>query len=179
MSKIIIGPCRLSFVHVWQPQSIDGDNPKYSAAILIPKSDKKTIAAINKAVEAAIEEGKTSKFNGKVNGVALPLRDGDDKDREEYDGMMYLNAKSTRQPGMVNRNGQKIVDPDEIYSGVYAYVSVTFYPYAISGSKGIAVALNNIMKHKDGERLAGGADAETDFKELIGAGADDDYSELL
>jgi hypothetical protein len=38
---------------------------KYSTAILI-RADKKTLQAINDAITAAAEEGKTSKFGGKI-----------------------------------------------------------------------------------------------------------------
>ncbi|MBR2060024.1 MAG: DUF2815 family protein, partial [Fibrobacter sp.] len=38
--------------------------PKYSVSLIIPKSDAETIAKINAAIDAAIEEG-IGKFGGK------------------------------------------------------------------------------------------------------------------
>lgn len=64
-----------------------------------------------------------------------------------------------------------ITDEDEIYSGVWAYVSVTFYPYDVNGNKGIACGLNNIMKFKDDERFGGRTSAAADFE---GFGEDDE-----
>ena len=46
-TKVVTGIVRLSYEHVWEPASINGSNPKYSASLIIPKSDKKTIDAIN------------------------------------------------------------------------------------------------------------------------------------
>ena len=57
-TKVITGVVRLSYANVHEPQSINGGTPKYSVSLIIPKSDTKTIAAINAAVEAAIEEGR-------------------------------------------------------------------------------------------------------------------------
>lgn len=64
-TKVITGTnTRLSYFHGWEPFSINGGAEKYSTAVLIPKSDKKTIDAIEKAIDVAIEEG-IAKFGGK------------------------------------------------------------------------------------------------------------------
>ena len=58
-TKVII-PCRISFANIWQPKAINDGDEKYSVSCVIPKSDRKTLAKIQKAVEAAktaIEEG--------------------------------------------------------------------------------------------------------------------------
>ncbi len=55
---------RLSYFHGWEPASINGSSEKYSVSVLIPKSDKETINAVNAAIDAAIEEG-IAKFGGK------------------------------------------------------------------------------------------------------------------
>ena len=46
-TKVVTGVVRLSYEHVWEPASVNGSNPKYSVSLIIPKSDTKTIAAIN------------------------------------------------------------------------------------------------------------------------------------
>ena len=86
-TKVVTGVVRLSYANVWEPASINGSNPKYSVSLIIPKSDKQTLDAINAAVDAAIKEG-VAKFGGKIPNKAalkLPLRDGD-----KTDGMMFL-----------------------------------------------------------------------------------------
>lgn len=53
--KVITGKCRLSYEHVWEPSRMDENSPlKYSACIVVPKSDKETIRKLNAAVDAAI-----------------------------------------------------------------------------------------------------------------------------
>lgn len=173
-TKVITGKVRLSYTHVFEPQSIDGGDEKYSTAILIPKSDKETLRKIKDATEAAKELGK-SKWGGKVPpNCKTPLRDGDAErpDDEAYAGHYFLNASSTNKPGIakpIGKDGsgktklQEITDTTEVYSGCYAKVSINFYPFNVSGNRGIAAGLNNIVKVQDGDFLGGRSSVNDDF----------------
>lgn len=89
-TKVVTGVVRLSYEHVWEPASVNGSNPKYSVSLIIPKSDTKTIAAINQAIDNAIRDG-AAKFGGKIppkGALKLPLRDGDtEREDEAYRGI--------------------------------------------------------------------------------------------
>lgn len=174
LTKVITGKVRFSYLHVYEPTAIeDGQEKKYSVSLIIPKKDKATVAAINKAIEAAKEAGK-AKFGGKIpNNLKTPLRDGDEErpDDEAYEGAFFLNANCKTKPGLVNKNLQPIMDQDELYSGCYGRASVTFYAFNTSGNKGIACGLNNLMKLEDGDNLGGRSTAEADFADF--AQADD------
>lgn len=174
-TKVITGIVRLSYANVWEPKSINGGAEKYSVSLIIPKSDTKTIAAINVAVDAAIEEGK-GKFGGKVPNKAalkLPLRDGDiDRpDDEAYADSYFINANSNTAPQIVNSQVEPILDRSEVYSGVYARVSINFYAFNSNGNKGIACGLGNIQKVRDGEPLGSRSNAADDFA----TDGDDDF----
>lgn len=177
-TKVVFGPCRLSYTHVFAKYSPDGDGEgKFMTNILIPKSEKKTIEAIKKAIEAAKKAAIVAKWGGKEpKKLDLPLRDGDDKEDEVYEDHFYLNAKSSTRPGVVDKKCVPIVDEEEVYSGVWAIVSVTFYGYDVSGNRGVACGLNNIMKYKDDDHLGGRVSAEADFG---GMGFDDEDDEDL
>lgn len=168
-TKVVTGKVRLSYAHVWEPVSINDSKPKYSVSLVIPKSDKETIKAINAAVDAAIEEG-IAKFGGKKPNKAalkLPLRDGDtERDDEVYKNCFFVNANSTTAPQIVDRSVQPILDREEVYSGCYARVSINFYAYNTNGNKGIACGLGNIQKIADGEPLGGRTTAKDDFSSL-------------
>ncbi len=165
---------RLSYFHGWEPVSINGGPEKYSTAVLIPKSDKKTIDAIEKAIEAAIEEG-IAKFGGKKPNKAaikLPLRDGDnERDDEAYKGHYFINANSTTPPQIVDQRVQPILDRSQVYSGCYARVSINFYAFNSNGNKGVAAGLGNIQFVRDGEPLGGQVSASDEFETL----SDDDF----
>ena len=173
-TKVVTGVVRLSYEHVWEPASIEGSKPKYSVSLIIPKSDKKTIDAINVAVENAIKDG-TAKFGGKIPpraSLKLPLRDGDlEREDEAYAGSYFVNANSTTAPQIVDRAVQAILDRAEVYSGCYARVSVNFYAFNTNGNKGIACGLGNIQKIRDGEPLGGRSTAAEDFTTEL----DDDF----
>ena len=168
-TKVVTGIVRLSYLTVFEPKSINGSDPKYSVALLIPKTDTKTISAINRAVEAAKQAG-LSKFGGKLPAkMKLPLRDGDEEypDDETYAGHYFVNANCNQKPGLVYKNGQPIIDSTELYSGCYGHASINFYAFNTNGNKGIACGLNHLMKVKDGEPLGGRSRVEDDFAGLI------------
>ncbi|HBC7242429.1 DUF2815 family protein [Enterococcus faecalis] len=174
-TKVITGTStRLSYFHGWEPVSINGGAEKYSTAVLIPKTDKKTIDAIEKAIDAAIEEG-IAKFGGKKPNKAaikLPLRDGDiERDDEAYKGHYFINANSTTPPQIVDQRVQPILERSQVYSGCYARVSINFYAFNSNGNKGVAAGLGNIQFVRDGEPLGGQTSASDEFETL----ADDDF----
>ena len=171
-AKVITGVCRLSYANIWQAKSINGGAPKYSASVLIPKSDTKTVAKVKAAIQAAYEEGEGKlKGNGKtapsLASLKTPFRDGDTErpDDEAYAGHWFINANSNTAPGVVDANREPIYDTSEIYSGVYARVSLSFYAFNSNGNRGIACALQNIQKVRDGEALGGKSKAEDDFND--------------
>jgi hypothetical protein len=174
-TKVVTGIVRLSYANVWEAKSINGGAEKFSVSLIIPKSDTKTISAINAAVDAAIEEGK-GKFGGKVPNKAalkLPMRDGDiDRpDDEAYADSFFINANSNTAPQIVDRNVNPILEHSEVYSGIYARVSINFYAFNANGNRGVACGLGNIQKVRDGEPLGGRTNASDDFATDV----DDDF----
>lgn len=173
---------RFSYANLLTPKSpVEGAEPVYSVSLIISKDDKFTIDRINKAIEAAYEEG-ANKLKG--NAKTVPplaslrtiLRDGDvDKAGDEaYKNSYFVNAKSKTKPGIVDADCNPILNPEEeIYSGMYGRASITFYAYNTGMSKGIACGLNNVQKIMDGDRLGGRASAEYDFREE--SDPDDDF----
>jgi hypothetical protein len=169
--KVVTGLVRFSYCNVFRSRAFrDGQDAKYSVCLLIPKGDIETIDKIQDAIDKAIEEGITSKWQGKKpKNLHFPLRDGDEEradEAPEYEGMMFLNANSNDKPGIVDKDRNEILDPDELYSGCWGRASINFFPYDSNGNRGIGVGLNNIQKIKDGPRLgAARASAEDDFND--------------
>ena len=54
-NKVII-PCRFSYLHCWEPDSVNGGDPRYSVSAIIPKSDTRTVEKIRAAIENAKKE---------------------------------------------------------------------------------------------------------------------------
>lgn len=180
-TKVVTGKVRLSFVHLFEPVSFEGSDPKYSVMLLIPKSDKVTIQKIKKAQQAAAEAGK-DKFKGGVVPKTLKstLRDGDEEkdtvEFPEFAGHYFMSVSSKNKPGVVDRDTDPILDQSEIYSGCYARASLNFFAYSVKGNQGTAAGLNNLQKLADGEPLGGSASrAEDDFADEF----EDDDDDLL
>lgn len=169
--KVITGKStRWSYANVWEPKAINGGTPKYSVSLIIPKSDKLTVAKIKAAIEAAYSEGEsklkgTGKTIPQLSTLKTPLRDGDVErpDDPAYKNSYFINANSATAPGIVDEACNTIIDRSEVYSGVYGRASITFYAFNSNGNKGIACGLNNLQKISDGEPLGSRVSAENDF----------------
>ena len=167
-TKVITGKVRFSYAHVFEPVAMaESQDAKYQVSLIIPKSDLKTLEKIEKAIEAAkiVGKDKISKNGKLMPGLKMPLRDGDEDrpDNPEYADCMFINCASKIKPGIVDKDLNPIMSQDEFYSGCYGRASINFYAFNSAGNRGIACGLNNLQKLADGEPLAGGASAETDF----------------
>ena len=169
---VTTGEVRLSFVHLFTPcANPNGGEAKYSTTILVPKHDIATKQRIDSAIAAATQDGVSSKWNGvRPPIVAVPVYDGDGV--RPSDGMPFsteckghwvFTASSKQAPQVVDLSIQPILNQTEIYSGVFARVSLRFYPYASNGKKGIGCGLGNVQKTRDGEPLGGRTSAASDF----------------
>lgn len=172
-TKVLITNARLSYPHLFEPHGFDGQEPKYSASLIVSKDDKEGKEIINSAISAAFKAGVESgklKASDKTK-MKIALRDGDEEREEDpaYSGAYFINANSKRAPQVVGRykdpkTGKVVeLDEEEVYPGCYVNATVNFYPYSVSGNKGIAAGLGNIQKAGDGERLDGAASADEDF----------------
>lgn len=171
-TKVVTGKVRLSYVHLFEAFSnIEGQDPKYSCVLLIPKSDKLTMKKLRAAQQAALENGKNGVFKGRIpKDWKDTIKDGDeDADLEqnpEYEGHFYMSVSSKTKPGIVDRDVQPIIDSTEIYSGCFARVSINAFPYSVQGNKGVSFGLNHVQKMGDGDYLGGRSRAEDDFEAL-------------
>lgn len=184
LTKVVTGKGRFSYLQIWEARVQPGSTvPKFSVSFIIPKSDTKTINAVKAAIDLAYKQGTEKNWKGKNPNRATMkpvLRDGDaDRPQDDaYRGCMFVNAKSTTAPGVIDQAKNPILDRNVIYSGCYGRVSLNFYPFGpdkTGGAIGIACGLNNLQKLADGEPLSGRSDPDADFAEDYA----DDASDIL
>lgn len=177
-NTLTIGEVRLSYVNVFEPQTRPGSTEaKYGVTVLLPKSNTAAKAAIDAAISAAFETGATKAWNGvRPPQPSICVHDGDGprpSDGQPYGaeckGCWVFTASSKNAPGVVDAAVQKILDPREIYSGVWGRVNVSFFPYNNNGKKGIGCSLNHVQKLRDGEPLVDRVSTEDAFGAPAGA----------
>lgn len=173
-TRVVTGEVRFSFVNLLQPKvGPSGGEPKYSVTILLPKSDVATYQRIMAAIEAAKQVGKSKQWNGVIPPmVALPIHDGDGV--KPSDGMPFgeeckghwvfsASTKADQPPVLVDLNQNPIINPTEVYSGMYGRIAVNFGAYNQAGKKGIGCYISkNVQKTRDGEPLGSSAPAAAD-----------------
>lgn len=171
ISKVTTPPFRLSFPNLFEKNSFKGSEPKYSAVMIFhperfTKADKKQFDLLKlMANEAGLDfHGKALKdFPGDWK---KPLKDGAIKEHlEGYGkGTIFGTASTKQQPGVVDREKQDILNPEEVYPGCWCRATVTAYGYDNIG-KGVALGLQNIQKLGDGENFTGRVAANEDFED--------------
>lgn len=178
--RVRTGEVRLSYLHLSEPWAAKPDQtPKYSCTLLIPKSDSATYNDIKSAIEAAASAAVAKTWQGvRPRELASVIHDGDGLREngtaygDECKGCWVLTASTKIKPTTVHiSNVRAELDPRDIYSGMYGYVTLNFYGYSSNGKKGVAAGLNNVCKTRDGDPLNGKTSAENDFGDLESTGA--------
>ena len=173
-TRVLTGEVRLSYANLVTPKASLSDpngTAKYSVTLLIPKTDKATKENIEASIEAAAKEAQGKIWNGARPPVMpTPIHDGDGvrengtKYGDECKGCWVITASSKNPPQVVHQsdiNTQLL--PQDIYSGMYARVTINFFGYNRAGRRGIGCGLGNVMKTREGEPLSGSFSAATDF----------------
>lgn len=182
-NRDVVAYGRLSFPHLFTPRRANENaDPKYSATLLIPKTDTATIQNVQAAIQAAVQEGVDRRvFKQEIDPTQTaypPLRDGDTLTRNgeprgpEFAGHWFIAAKAgtSRKPFVVDQSVQPILQEDEIYPGCYVNMAIQFYALESSGNKGIFASLTGVQKVKDGERLGAAPVEATDVFSAIAGG---------
>lgn len=179
---ITINNVRLSYCNLFQPKP-PKDNPngekKFGCVVLVPKTDTAAKAAIDAAIAQATDAGVSKVWGGiRPPQPNICVHDGDGP--RPSDGMPYgeecksmwvfaASAKADKPPFVVDGQVQKIIDPTQVYSGMWANVNVNFYAYNFSGKKGIGCGLNGVQKLRDDTPLSGQVTAEEAFSAIPGS----------
>ena len=186
--RVLTGEVRLSYAHLDKPHSANpGDEARYSVSLLIPKTDTATFYDILASIEAAAQEGIAKVWGGtrptKIPGTVYigetpcTLYDGDGltpKGKpwgDECKGHWVLRTASKSKPQVVHQSNINVdLAPSDVYGGMYARVTVRFYPYNNQNGMCVGCGLGNVMKTRDGEAFSGQTSAADDFADVGQAG---------
>lgn len=172
-TQMTTGEVRLSYVHLDAPYANPNTNadPKYQVTVLMPKSDVQAKARLDAAYQAAVQKGVAEKWNGTMPPiVACSIHDGDgvrpstgEPFGPECKGHWVFTASSKNPVSLVDAGMNPIVQKGELYSGCYARVCVSLFPYNTAGKRGIGIGLEAVQKLRDGDPLGGGVSVADAF----------------
>lgn len=172
--RVLTGEVRLSYVNLVTPRANNSNpnaDPRYSVTLLIPKSDAAVKQNIDASIEAAATDAQTKLWGGvRPPVMPIPIHNGDGmRDNRtpygpECKGCWVITASSKQKPQVVHQTDINTeLAPQDIYSGMYARVTINFFGYNQAGRRGIGCGLGNVMKTREGEPLAGSVSAAADF----------------
>ena len=167
--KVITPVARASYARLLEPAKSLNDEMKYSVSLLFDSDADLSI--MKKAAAIALMEKWGPDKEKWPKPLRSPFRDGSEKDDPLYEGIIFVNCSSKEAPQIIKRVGNTSVPlttPEEVYSGMYIRATLTAFPYDKKGNRGVAFGLNNVMKVRDGDRLDGRTNADTDFKDFEG-----------
>lgn len=193
-TALTTGKVRGSYLHLWKPHRSDeavGDDGKpkpetYNGNFCFPKTDVKTKAKFDAAIEAVKKTPKALKlWGGRVpSKLKLPLRDADSPDEADaleknphLKGMWFFNASAQVEypPEIVDRDLSPIMDKKRIYSGVWVYLDLNLFAFG-GKQNGVAAGISNVMFAKDDAPLGNASRPKDAFAEIQDdeeTGADD------
>ena len=166
--KVITGKIRFSFAgQLYVPKPNEQGVDKFGCSLLIPKTDKDTIAKMQAAHEFILRQKVSGQPEEFYKQFPKTVHDGDGvrpSDGTAYSkeckGHWVVSVASNEKPEIVDENLQPMMD--KINSGDYGRVSLNAY-YFSGKNKGVTFGLNNVMFLERGERIDGRTDAATDF----------------
>ena len=177
-SRIITPPLRCSYPKLFEPEVNDRGTQVWSTVLLFEDTEEGRKALAQ--VEALAEETAKTKFGDKLPALKKnpsfkwPIR----RDVDKYAGLTpkviaYISARSYKAPpGVVSiypgpdGKPSKITDPKLVYPGCYLRASLGAFATAATKdqpSNSVSIALRNVQKVKDGERIDSRVNAEDEF----------------
>lgn len=170
--RVVSPVARASFPSLAEPDSgREFSDDKYKITLLFPKTaDLKTLKV---AVASAAREEWGADVD--LKSLLLPFRDGSEKEDTFYHEYVYITAKSSRKPGVINM-AKEPMNAGDIYGGCFVRANLTPFPYTTTVNvetpegkvvskekKGISFALNSIQFVRDGDPFGGST--EKDFED--------------
>lgn len=186
-SRIITPPLRCSYPKLFEPEVNDKGTQVWSTVLLFEDTPEGHAALAQ--VEALAEDAAKAKFGDKLPALKKnpsfkwPIR----RDVDKYAGVQpkviaYVQARSYKvAPGVVSiypgpdGKPSKITDPSLIYPGCYLRASLGAFGTAATKdqpSNSVSIALRNVQKVRDGDRIDSRVRAEDEFVADPNAAAD-------
>lgn len=189
-TQVKLNKVRLTFPKLFpgQEETFGGKGDPYWSASFLLSRDHPDLPKLREAIKAAAMAKWPQKFESQLKAAQakdkLPVHDGDLKADKPYGsayaGQLYVSARNNAKTGPAPSVFDKVTDPAtgmarEIksqsdkrapYSGCYVNVILNLFAYQNEG-EGVAASIMGVQFCEDGERLAGGVQAQAKDFEAI------------
>ncbi len=159
---------RLAFPNIFTPAANLQGKLKYSIVMLF--DEKLWADGELDGLRALVDEVIQKQWGKKPDPFLSPFKSGSEKSYDGYEGTIYASAASEYiRPAVDGGNAAKkikpseIINPAEIYAGLYARASVNAYGWSVMGKSGVSFGFLALQKLRDGKPFSKFAGAEQDF----------------
>jgi hypothetical protein len=164
--KIKIENVRLSYPNLFQKGFYEGkENKKYTATLVLDKSNPKHVAAkklIDEQIETIYKETKTKRIDFKEDKFCVKEESAD------FENSWLIKVGNSKRPTIIDRDKSPLAESDEkIYAGCYVNVIIDFYYYDKQYGKFILSNLYGVQFSEDGEPFGTGpVDVTDEFDDI-------------
>ena len=172
--KVMLKNVRLSYPALFTTGTYKGTpTNKYEGTFLLDKEKHKTtIATIQQLINQAI---KNELKGAKLGADKICLRDGDETDKDGYEGCMFVKATNFDRPLLLDNDKEELTeDNGRFYSGAYVNAQIDLRVQNNKWGKRVNAKLLAVQFYKKGEPLSGGTRADVEDFEMCGS--DDEES---
>lgn len=177
--KLIVKNTRLAFPAIFEPKPVAGEEPAFSASLIIP-ADHPQMKEIEAAIEAVAKEKWGAKAAETLKAIRAKgntcLHNGDEKaNYDGFEGNFYISARSKTRPLILDRDKSPLTASDgRPYGGSFVIASLELWAQDNNFGKRVNAQLKGVQFYADGDAFSGGAPADPDDFEDLSTGADAD-----
>lgn len=184
--KVNVNNVRGAFLSLFQPQAIEGGEPKYNGKFILAP-DHPQVKQLDDAMLAVAEAkwpGKGKAIFDKLTKTGKPKNievafvhddyvNASGETFDGFEGMFYLSASNKVRPLVIDRDRTPLTAQDgRPYSGCYMNVQIELWAQDNKYGKAIRAELKGVQFVRDGDAFSGGAPASADEFDDLGDGAD-------
>lgn len=171
-TKFKVANVRLSFPSLFQ-HAVFGESStgKYEATFILDKA--RHLDVIEK-IKTEIARLMKEELKGKIPPDKICLKDGDESEREGYQGAYSIKASTKKRPLVIDRDKSPLTEEDNrIYAGCYVNAIFSLWAQNNQYGKRINAQLDGVQFVKDGEPFGDSGVSVSEF-DAFGSFEDED-----
>lgn len=156
---------RVSFPHLFEKETA-GMYPS-NKYCLTAEMDAELVTACREAIKKRYEWAVQNRPEWKGKKPA-DLTVTKIKEKEGVAGVSVANLRTQLKPTVIDNRKQAITNPDEVYGGMYAIITIDTFAWGNASKGGVSLSLGGVVqKTRDGQRYGGGESSNLDLFDVV------------